>query len=142
MKLSETAFLHSEADVYRLRCFAPASKVDLCGHATLAAAHMLWVEGHRAQQQSERFHTRSGVVTANHGGEVTCLDFRAVPAEPVPAPPGLLEALGARALFVGRSEFNYLVQIASAPGRPATRLSRPNRRSLPSSRTRERHWTR
>lgn len=91
MNLSETAFLRPDAGGYRLRWFTPATEVDLCGHATLATAHIVWEEGHLAQQQAARFHTRSGARTASRACDVICLEFPAVPAEPTRAPPGPLE---------------------------------------------------
>src|ERR1700759_5133016 len=60
MNLSETAFLHPEDDGYRLRWLTPAVEVDLCGHATLASAHVLWEDGHIGPEAAARFHTRSG----------------------------------------------------------------------------------
>src|SRR5579871_2166625 len=60
MNLSETAFLHPENNGYRLRWLTPAIEVDLCGHATLASAHVLWEDGHLAINAESRFHTRSG----------------------------------------------------------------------------------
>src|SRR5438552_1058360 len=64
MNLSETAFLHPLADGFQLRWFTPAVEVDLCGHATLASAHVLWEEGHLDRATTARFHTRSGLLTA------------------------------------------------------------------------------
>src|SRR5258708_8337704 len=61
MNLSETAFLHPERDGYCLRWFTPAVEVDLCGHATLAAAHVLWEEDHLAPDRQARFQTNSGL---------------------------------------------------------------------------------
>src|SRR4051794_3162942 len=80
MNLSETAFLHREGDGFRLRWFTPAVEVDLCGHATLASAHVLWEEGHLAPGEPARFRTRSGPLSAERraGGWIE-LDF---PAEP------------------------------------------------------------
>src|SRR6516162_828993 len=63
MNLSETAFLHKRAEGYDLRWFTPAVEVALCGHATLASAHILWEEGHLAAAQQARFHTKSGLLT-------------------------------------------------------------------------------
>ena len=68
MNLSETAFLHPEADGYRLRWFTPAVEVDLCGHATLASAHALWEQGRLRPEEAARFHTRSGPLTAERHG--------------------------------------------------------------------------
>ncbi|HLG22372.1 MAG TPA: PhzF family phenazine biosynthesis isomerase, partial [Candidatus Manganitrophaceae bacterium] len=59
MNLSETAFLHPEGDGFRLRWFTPTIEVDLCGHATLASAHLLWEEGLLKPDQQARFYTRS-----------------------------------------------------------------------------------
>src|SRR6266550_8580644 len=63
MNLSETAFLHPENGGYRLRWLTPAVEVDLCGHATLAGAHVLWEDHHLAPDAEARFHTRSGPLT-------------------------------------------------------------------------------
>ena len=65
MNLSETAFLHPEADGFRLRWFTPTVEVALCGHATLASAHVLWETGRLRPQQPARFHTQSGLLTAD-----------------------------------------------------------------------------
>jgi PhzF family phenazine biosynthesis protein len=110
MNLSETAFLHARADGFDLRWFTPGVEVDLCGHATLASAHVLWETGRLAPAEPARFHTRSGLLTAVRQGEWIELDFPATPEEPVEAPPGLAEALGVAPLYVGRSRFDYLVE--------------------------------
>src|SRR3712207_6793461 len=68
MNLSETAFVHRRADGFGLRWFTPAVEVDLCGHATLAAAHALWEGRHLDPGAVARFHTRSGVLTAARCG--------------------------------------------------------------------------
>jgi PhzF family phenazine biosynthesis protein len=113
MNLSETAFLHLEGDAYRLRWFTPAVEVDLCGHATLASAHILWEQGRLPSNEPARFLTRSGLLTAERRGAAIELDFPAKPAEACPAPDGLAEALGAAPRFVGRSQFDYLVELES-----------------------------
>src|SRR5580704_18049408 len=64
MNLSETAFLLRQADGYQLRWFTPVVEVDLCGHATLASAHVLWEEGHAARKEKLHFHTKSGLLKA------------------------------------------------------------------------------
>src|SRR5213594_952991 len=89
MNLSETAFLHPENEGYRLRWFTPTIEMALCGHATLASAHVLWEEGHLPADQQARFHTQSGLLTADHAGDWIELDFPATPPAPVAAPPGL-----------------------------------------------------
>src|SRR6187200_90874 len=79
MNLSETAFLVRREDGYELRWFTPKVEVALCGHATLASAHVLWEQGHARPDESIRFHTLSGVLTAQRSGEQIELDF---PLEP------------------------------------------------------------
>jgi predicted PhzF superfamily epimerase YddE/YHI9 len=103
MNLSETAFAHplpGDADAdWALRWFTPAAEVDLCGHATLATAHILRADG--LVDGTVRFRTRSGVLSAGaaQGGAIT-LDFPTAPLSPVAAPPGLAAALGAEPVSV------------------------------------------
>jgi PhzF family phenazine biosynthesis protein len=116
MNLSETAFVTARGDGgFDLRWFTPAVEVDLCGHATLAAAHALWETGGAGEADAIRFHTRSGILTARREGREIVLDFPAEAAEPSAAPPGLLAALGVAAdATVGRNRFDYLVELGSA----------------------------
>jgi predicted PhzF superfamily epimerase YddE/YHI9 len=113
MNLAETAFLvrRTETD-FDLRWFTPAVEVALCGHATLGSAHALWENG-LAPRKMLRFHTQSGILTATPVGDGIELDFPATPAQPCNPPEGLLEALGVSALSVGRSDFDYLVEVAT-----------------------------
>ena len=112
MNVAETAFLQPRSDGdFDLRWFTPTVEVDLCGHATLASAHTLWESG-RSLANAVRFHTRSGVLTASRRDGFIDLDFPATPDEPTSAPPGLLEALGVTALYVGRSRFDFLIEVA------------------------------
>ena len=114
MNLSETAFLTPQNDGYNLRWLTPAVEVDLCGHATVASAHVLWQDGHLPEGRQARFHTRSGLLLADRRGEWIELDFPAKLAAPAEAPSELLPALGlAGALFVGRTAFDYLVEVDS-----------------------------
>ncbi len=108
MNLSETAFVWETPGGFGLRWFTPTVEVDLCGHATVAAAHVLWDTGRLDPKATARFHTRSGVLTATPGGGWIELDFPVLPAEPTEAPPAL-GALGAEPTFVGRSRFDLLV---------------------------------
>jgi len=113
MNLSETAFLLKQEDGYNLRWFTPAVEVDLCGHATLASAHILWETGILRREEQARFHTRSGLLTAvSKGGEIE-LNFPAKTEEPAETPAGLLEALKVKAKYIGKSKFDYLVQVDS-----------------------------
>jgi PhzF family phenazine biosynthesis protein len=112
MNLSETAFLVRQDNDFSLRWFTPTTEVDLCGHATLAGAHVLWETGALAPEQEARFHTRSGLLTAERHGDWITLNFPAKPAKPADPPPGLIEALGAQAHYVGKNDWDYLVEVA------------------------------
>jgi PhzF family phenazine biosynthesis protein len=113
MNLSETAYLWPETDGFRLRWFTPTVEVDLCGHATLASAHVLWDTGRLAGEDEARFHTRSGLLTAIRRDGWIELDFPQEPVEPAEAPSGLIDALGAVPRWVGRNRFDHLVEVDS-----------------------------
>ena len=113
MNLSETAFVHPRADGFGLRWFTPAVEVDLCGHATLATAHVLWSEGIVPAGQTIRFHTLSGELDCSRFNDVIELDFPATPVEAEVTVPGLDDALGIQADFTGRSRFDVLVKLGS-----------------------------
>ena len=113
MNLSETAFLYKEEQGFNLRWFTPAAEVELCGHATLASAHILWEMGLLNRQEPAIFQTLSGVLTAEIKERHIELNFPATTDEPAPAPPGLMEALGVTPLYVGRSKFDYLLEVDS-----------------------------
>src|SRR5215472_4391452 len=86
MNLSETAFLVPNADGYHLRWFTPAVEVALCGHATVASAHVLWQDHHLPAGRQARFQTKSGLLTADQRGEWIELDFPAKCAVAAEAP--------------------------------------------------------
>jgi len=113
MNLSETAFLYKQNDGFNLRWFTPTVEVDLCGHATLAGAHVLWEAGYLKPDQQARFYTRSGLLTAKRMGDWIELDFPAEPEEKAAAPPQLAGALGVVPKYVGRNRFDYLVEVDS-----------------------------
>ena len=123
MNLAETAFLRpldgeGGRREFELRWFTPTVEVDLCGHATLASAHALWESGRLAPTETARFHTRSGLphrgAPAPTARRWIQMDFPLTKNDPVPAPDGLLEALGVGTpLYVGRSRFDYLVEVES-----------------------------
>src|SRR5208282_5416981 len=110
MNLSETAFLVKQSVHFDLRWFTPTVEVDLCGHATLASAHVLWQQGH-AKEDEIRFSTKSGILKALRQGDGIELDFPVKPEEAAEAPPGLLETLGVSAKYVGKNQFDYLVEV-------------------------------
>jgi len=114
MNLSETSFLHREGDAFRLRWFTPVVEVDLCGHATLAAAHVLWQDGHVPPGSPARFQTRSGLLTATLNDGWITLDF---PSKPIGSAPLALEAvsdaLNVPVKFAALNEFDALVEVES-----------------------------
>jgi PhzF family phenazine biosynthesis protein len=118
LNLSETAFAHPLAGApdaeWALRWFTPVTEVGLCGHATLATAHVLRTTG--ADGGLIRFRTRAGVLSAEAGGDGTItLDFPAAPLTGGGPVAGLAEALGARPLTVldtGPDCGDLLVEVA------------------------------
>jgi PhzF family phenazine biosynthesis protein len=114
MNLSATAFLLPADDGYALRWFTPSVEIALCGHATLASAHALWEASLLRADETARFQTKSGLLTATRAGDLIELDFPATPATPCEAPPELLSGLGITgATFIGKSPFDYLVEVPS-----------------------------
>jgi PhzF family phenazine biosynthesis protein len=114
MNLSETAFLEPHPDGFGLRWFTPKVEIELCGHATLAGAHVLWEVGRLAPEREARFHTKSGLLTARRAGDWIELDFPARPEHRAPPPEGLFAALGivpATVEHVGRVQSDYLVHV-------------------------------
>jgi PhzF family phenazine biosynthesis protein len=94
MNLSETAFLvPAGSGDFDLRWFTPTVEVELCGHATLASAHVLWEDGHSADE-SIRFHTRSGVLGARRDDPWIELDFPSRPPIVGDVPDEIIELVG------------------------------------------------
>jgi PhzF family phenazine biosynthesis protein len=114
MNLAETAFPLPEGDSFRLRWFTPAVEVRLCGHATLATAHILWEEGVLAPTEEARFETLSGRLTARRDGDLIELDFPSRPVQPkLPAwIDSVVGVLGFKPLFVGMSAEDILIEAA------------------------------
>lgn len=111
MNLSETAFLIRRGQAFDLRWFSPAVEIDLCGHATLASAHVLWELGELPGGVTAQFHTKSGLLTAVRQDDWIELDFPATPASPAELPEGLADAIGAVPRYVGKSRFDYLLEL-------------------------------
>ena len=123
LNLSETAFLVRQDAGWHLRWFTPVMEVDLCGHATLASAHVLWEDGHLAPDAGAHFTTLSGPLTARRDDHGITLDFPAeVPHEETP-PDGLINALGVTPCWVGQNRLDWLVEVADAD---AVRRTRPD----------------
>ncbi|MEJ7734225.1 MAG: PhzF family phenazine biosynthesis protein [Polyangiaceae bacterium] len=128
MNLSETAFIEPRPDGFGLRWFTPEVEVALCGHATLASAHALWETGRLPREETARFHTRSGLLTAALLDARIELDFPQRPAERVAEIGDLPRALGAAVLELHRSSEDWLALLDSeavvralAPDFPALR---------------------
>lgn len=113
MNLSETAFLYRQRDGFNLRWFTPLVEVDLCGHATLASAHILWEEGYLQLEQKAQFYTRSGLLTAERKGDWIELDFPSEPEEETILPINLVTVLGVTPKYAGKNRFDYLVEVDS-----------------------------
>lgn len=133
MNLSETAFLVQREEGYELRWFTPEAEVDLCGHATLASAHMLWETGRLERGTAAKFFTKSGwlyaeqlgqsgeperIVENGQPGETGLsgwvkLDFPSLPPQPVRTPEELIQGLGLIPRYVGRNEMDYVAEIDS-----------------------------
>jgi len=113
MNQSETAFLVRNPDGFDLRWFTPAIEVDLCGHATLASAHVLWSTGAAQSGASIVFSTRSGSLTARQVDDLIELDFPLLDEQPAQAPPALATALGVSPVYVGQSKHDLVVQVAT-----------------------------
>lgn len=115
MKHAETAFVSPRPDGgFDLRWFTPATEVDLCGHATLASAHVLWSTGRLAEEQEARFFTKSGELACRRDGEAIRMDFPAEPPSQVTAHPGLEAALGRPAEWVGQNRMDLFVVLPHA----------------------------
>lgn len=116
MNLAETAFLARAEDGFNLRWFTPTVEVPLCGHATLASAHVLWEDGHLAADAQARFHTQSGLLTARRNDGWIEMNFPAIAFAPIDPLPDLVTALGVTPLYVAQGDpqdGKYLVEVAS-----------------------------
>lgn len=112
MNLSETAFLLKQPDGYSLRWFTPGIEVDLCGHATLASAHVLFETGRASNGEEIHFHTLSGLLTASLKDDWIELNFPTQPPEEIEPPKDLIEAIGISPTFCGKSKNKYLFEVA------------------------------
>lgn len=114
LNLAETAFVVKEDNAWRLRWFTPASEVDLCGHATLSTAHIMWEEGIVPADRPINFNTKSGLLITYRKGSEIEMDFPAIPEKEVSYPEDLIYALGGvEPKYVGMTKWNYLVEFPS-----------------------------
>src|SRR5262245_29199207 len=123
MNLSETAFTVPNSTGFELRWFTPRVEVDLCGHATLATAHLLWQKELAPAGKPIRFQTRSGELTCVQAAGRIELDFPAEPEREVPPSAELNAALGAAPVYVGRNRFDILAEF---PSEDSVRQLRPD----------------
>ena len=114
MNLSETAFVTPAATGFDLRWFTPVAEVDLCGHATLAAAHILYEYNILAKNKVARFQTKSGILTVHQKDDLLEMDFPAEPASEIPPIPVLTRALGIDPVITAQNRMDILVQVQSA----------------------------
>ncbi len=113
MNLSETAFLLQEEKGYNLRWFTPTVEIELCGHATLASAHILWEQGYLSQNEEAHFSTMSGWLHARQADSWIEMDFPSEEAVECPPPKELTKALDVAVTFVGQNRFDYFVEVDS-----------------------------
>lgn len=113
MNLSETAFLSPYQNGYSLRWFTPNTEVELCGHATLASAHILWEMSMLPNDHGINFYTKSGLLTAKKEDTWIQLNFPAELVSESDYPAELIEALHIDPIFVGRNRFDYFIEIES-----------------------------
>ena len=112
--VSETAYLHPEDDGWRLRWFTPKTEVELCGHPTLATAHVLWEEGLLPSDTPITFRTLSGELVVSREGDWVEMDLPALPVEEASVPDGLLDALGVDSVrFSARAGDDYVLEVDS-----------------------------
>ena len=123
MNLSETAFLLPEGEGWRLRWFTPRTEVDLCGHATLASARVLFEIQPALRDQLIKFQTRSGLLKALWVDDRVELDFPVMPPEPIEVCPGVEAVLGVSVVQGVRSGDYYLFEVESDQ---AVRGARPD----------------
>jgi PhzF family phenazine biosynthesis protein len=110
--LPATAFVHADGNHFGLRWFTATTELELCGHGTLASAHVLYEAGRIERSQPIRFQSRGGPLTATARDGWITLDFPAMPERSVAPPTGLAEALGVALRYVGRSKLDCLVEVA------------------------------
>jgi PhzF family phenazine biosynthesis protein len=110
MNLSETAFVNRTEEDYILRWFTPESEVDLCGHATLASAHVLWKE-ENCLRDLISFQTKSGLITTERTGALIHMNFPLEIATDCEATQELIDGLGVPMQYVGRNRMDYLIEV-------------------------------
>lgn len=111
MNLSETAYFMRKGDQYQLRWFTPAFEVDLCGHATLATAHVIWETGLMMPEEEIRFSTKSGILKARKDGDWIALDFPSEAPTAAEASEDLQKAIGAKIVWSGQNRMDLFLEL-------------------------------
>lgn len=113
MNLPETAFLSKDRDDFNLRWFSPTTEVDLCGHATLASAHILFEMGYIDRGQEARFYTKSGLLTARQDDNWIELNFPSEPPTAAALPDFVIRGLNVSPKYTGKNRLDYIVEVES-----------------------------
>jgi PhzF family phenazine biosynthesis protein len=111
MNLAETAFLYRQENGFNLRWFTPETEVDLCGHATLASAHILWETGVLDAGCEAVFFTKSGRLSARKDGEYIILDFPAEADVQIDTPEDIIKSLGVPVVYTGQNRMDYIIEV-------------------------------
>ncbi len=112
MNLSETAFVYPKKGTWSLRWFTPGAEVDLCGHATLATAHILWSAGKLPETDPALFDTLSGQLVARRVDGLIELDFPTEDQTPMPVSCALMDTIGSNILYLGKANFDLMIRLA------------------------------
>lgn len=110
MNCPETAFVMEHHDGFLLRWFAPLQEVDLCGHATLATAHVLYEQHIATERQELRFNTRSGLLSVKKGDTII-MNFPPEKASECSIPNWIIDALGVKPVYTGKNRMDYLIEL-------------------------------
>lgn len=113
MNLAETAFILRRGNGYDLRWFTPSVEVDLCGHATLAAAHVLWEKGLAGDKDKILFYTKSGRLELSKYGKLINMLFPRENVIATECPDLIIEGLGVKPEYCGKNRMDYLVEVGS-----------------------------
>lgn len=111
MNLSETAFIYKYRDGYNLKWFTPACEIDLCGHATLATAHILWEAKYEEKESEIKFYSNSGLLIAKSVSGMIRLDFPLLDITKEEVPVELIDALKIKPTFTGTSGPNFFIEV-------------------------------
>jgi len=110
-RLPETAFVEKKNGVFGLRWFTPTVEVDLCGHATLASAHILWEQGFVKPDSAINFDTRSGILSVNKKNGLFIMDFPREDAVETECPEEIKKGLKIDPIFTGKNRFDYIAEV-------------------------------